>query len=346
VAETYLRVTLGVQPSQPAPTFSPLSVNPSALHFDIASTKSGAIAVNPGSADLSWNTLVTYPQLPNGWLTVTPARGTGPASVQLAVDSSALIPGSVYTADLIVQSLNSTPQFADIPITVTMPSSGASLVNGASFALGSAPGAAISIFAPSMKFAGKPEQAASLPLPPAIQGLTVTVNNIPAPLYYVSPNQVNAQIPYEVPPGPATLTVQNGEGQVATEQIYLNTVAPGIFLGSDGTHLAPDVSVRAGGYASLFLTGQGIVTPAVVTGYAPPNPSQVPVSGLPRPMANVAVYVNGVQAQTSFVGVPYYLTGVTQVNFIVPKETLAGDQQVTLVVGKTQSNTAYMRVTR
>jgi hypothetical protein len=59
------------------------------------------------------------------------------------------------------------------------------------------------------------------------------------------------------PPGPATLTVQNSAGQVATEQIYLNTVAPGIFLGSDGTHLAPDVSVKAGEYPSLFFTGQG-----------------------------------------------------------------------------------------
>ena len=53
-----------------------------------------------------------------------------------------------------------------------------------------------------------------------------------------------------------------------------------------------------------------------------------------------------VQAQTSFVGIPYYLTGVTQVNFIVPQETPPGDQPVTLVVGKTQSKTAYIRVTR
>jgi uncharacterized protein (TIGR03437 family) len=128
--------------------------------------------------------------------------------------------------------------------------------------------------------------------------------------------------------------------------MYLNTVAPGIFLGRDRTHLAPDVSVKAGRYASLFFTGQGVVTPAVVTGSAPPNPAQVPISGLPRPMANVAVYINGVQAQTSFVGIPYYLTGVTQVNFIVPQETPPGDQPVTLVVGKTQSNTAYIRVTR
>jgi uncharacterized protein (TIGR03437 family) len=179
-----------------------------------------------------------------------------------------------------------------------------------------------------------------------MQGVVVKVNNIQAPLYYVSPNQVNAQIPYEVPPGPATMTIQNATGQVASQQIYLNTVAPGIFLSSDGRHLAPDVAVKAGGYATLFFTGQGFVTPAVPTGSAPPNPDQVPVSGLPQPMADVVVFVNGVQAQTSFVGIPYSLTGVTQVNFIVPPETTPGNQPVTLVVGKTSSTTAYVRVTK
>jgi uncharacterized protein (TIGR03437 family) len=88
------------------------------------------------------------------------------------------------------------------------------------------------------------------------------------------------------------------------------------------------------------------VSPAVATGAAPPSPGQVPVSGLPKPYADVKVYVNGVKAQTLFVGIPYYLVGVTQVNFIVPPGTAAGTQPVVVVVADTPSNTAYLDVVR
>ena len=303
-------LTFGSQPAPAVATRSPLSVNPSSLQLN--SSTSTAISVNPGSANLSWSTLVTYSQLPNNWLTVAPIHGTGAGSIQLTVDTSPLIPGSVYSADLLVQSVNSTPQVIDIPITVTVPGAGIAVVNAASFALGTAPGMAVSIFAPGMSLASAEQQAASLPLPANMQGVTVTINNVPAPLYYVSPTQLNAQIPYEVQPGPATLNIQNSAGQVATQQIYVNMVAPGIFLSSDGKHVAPDVPVKAGKTATLFFSGQGYVVPAVATGSAPPDPTQVPVSGLPKAMANVAVNVNGVPAQIIFAGIPYYLTGVAQ----------------------------------
>jgi uncharacterized protein (TIGR03437 family) len=54
-----------------------------------------------------------------------------------------------------------------------------------------------------------------------------------APLYYVSPTQVNAQIPYETQPGTATLTVRNSDGQTASQQIYVNAISPGVLLSGD-----------------------------------------------------------------------------------------------------------------
>jgi len=88
------------------------------------------------------------------------------------------------------------------------------------------------------------------------------------------------------------------------------------------------------------------VSPAVATGAAPPNPDRVPVSGLPHPFARIQVLVNGVPAQISFAGIPYYLVGVTQVNFIVPAGTPSGDQQVIVTVAGVPGNTAYIHVSQ
>ncbi len=70
----------------------------------------------------------------------------------------------------------------------------------------------------------------------------------------------------------------------------------------------------------------------------------MPVSGLPSPYGSVHVYVNGVEAQISFAGIPYYLVGVTQINFIVPAGTPGGDQSVVVTVAGVASNTGYITV--
>ncbi len=46
----------------------------------------------------------------------------------------------------------------------------------------------------------------------------------------------------------------------------------------------------------------------------------------------MTVLVNGVAAENSFAGIPYYLAGVTQVNFIVPPGTPTGNQPVTVTL--------------
>jgi len=57
---------------------------------------------------------------------------------------------------------------------------------------------------------------------------------------------LNVQIPYEVPPGPATLTISNAKGQIGSQPIYVNAVAPGIFLAGDRRHIAPSAAAKPG----------------------------------------------------------------------------------------------------
>src|SRR5579883_3556186 len=58
------------------------------------------------------------------------------------------------------------------------------------------PGCWISIYGTNL--AGKPAQAASVPLPKSLGGSSVTVDGKAALLNYVSPQQINALVPYEV----------------------------------------------------------------------------------------------------------------------------------------------------
>ena len=312
---------------EPAPAAATLQVSAPAIDLTAGNGYSQTVTVNPGGASLAWSTLVIYSLKPEGWLNLSVSAGTGPLQVTARANIAGLIPGAVYRGAVLVESDNSTPQYIRIPVTLRVPWSGLAVVNGASFDGGLAPGGIASVFSPEVKLAAAPQAAETVPLPFNIGGTSVTVDGLPAPLYYVSPGQVNLQVPYEIAPGPATLTVHTPGGQSVDQAIYVNPVAPGVFTTTD-RHIVPSSQATAGDYATLFINGQGPVSPAVATGASPPNPDQVPVSGLPSPYADVKVFVAGVEARTVFVGIPYFLAGVTQVNFIVPPATPVGTQPV------------------
>src|SRR5205085_2394474 len=88
------------------------------------------------------------------------------------------------------------------------PASISSIVNAASFQPGGvAPGSLISIFGTNLA------------------GATVTINGTPATLLYTSPTQLNAQVPFEIAPGAATVMVNGSNAATLTIQ----AAAPGLF---------------------------------------------------------------------------------------------------------------------
>ena len=100
-------------------------------------------------------------------------------------------------------------------------------------------------------------------------GVTVTVNGVPAPFYYAWQGQLNIQLPYEIPVGSAILNVNNN-GQAAAYSFDVSDSAPGIFVGSGGV-LVPAASGRRGQTLTLFITGEGDVTPVIATAASPPS---------------------------------------------------------------------------
>ena len=196
-------------------------------------------------------------------------------------------------------------------------------VNSASFSTGPlAPGSLFSLFGENLATAGV--SAVSLPLPTQLGGISLTVNSLPAPLLYVGPTQVNAQAPYELQAGNAQIVVTANGIPLASLTVQVVAVAPGVFTFLDGSNHAAaenqNFSVNSaqnpakpGSYLIVYLTGQGVVSPAGVDGAAAPA-STLECRG-PRASATVG----GQPAQVAFDGLaPTARRRYWQMNILVP----------------------------
>jgi uncharacterized protein (TIGR03437 family) len=101
--------------------------------------------------------------------------------------------------------------------------------------------------------------ANSLPLPTTLAGVTVKVKDSAgvernAPLFFVSPGQINYLIPSGTASGIASIGVQKGASIVASETLPIAAVAPGLFAANangQGVAAAVALRVRANGAQSV-----------------------------------------------------------------------------------------------
>jgi uncharacterized protein (TIGR03437 family) len=96
------------------------------------------------------------------------------------------------------------------------------------------------------------ESALTIPLPTLLAGTSVKVidsvgTTREAPLFYVSPRQINYQIPPGTTEGPAAVIATAGDGRVSTGTIQVVRVAPKLFtLDTSGRGLAAAEALRVG----------------------------------------------------------------------------------------------------
>jgi len=329
--------TLLVPFQNPPSNAGALTVSKSSVAMSASPSQSAAATVNVNvPSGQAWTVSAFPASEKSGWLTVFPLSGTGPATVTLVAAAPGLANG-VYTTTLVFQSANTAPQFVSVPVTFTIGASSAisiaAVAHGASYQHLYAPGMLVSVFGTNL--ATSEQLASTLPLPLTMAGVSATVNGIAAPLLYVSPLQLNIQIPYETTTGTALLAVSNN-GLVATNSFTVSASAPGLFTqNQQGT--GPITATSSGGRGqqfALYVTGAGEVSPPIATG-AVPTGTQVPVPLLP-----VSVTVGGVAANLDYVGLPSWSVGTLQVNFTVPQNAPLGAQPVVVTVGSASSPVA------
>jgi uncharacterized protein (TIGR03437 family) len=173
--------------------------------------------------------------------------------------------------------------------------------------------------------------ASSVPYPPTLGNVQVTINGIPAPIYYVTPGQIAVIAPAGNTFSVAQIQVTNNGVPSNIVTVPVNQTAPGVFtlsnsgLGdaaavhSNGTIISPSNPAHAGEEIAVFLTGLGIVFPPVPDG-APP-----PLSPLSSTTNVITAAVAGTNALVGYAGLAPTLAGLYQVNLQIPTNAAAGE---------------------
>ena len=229
------------------------------------------------------------------------------------------------------------------PIIPAIPAGG--VQNGATFLPTQvAPGSVVTLKGTNL--AGVTAAAQSYPLFNSMAGVTVSVNGTPAPLFYVSPTQINIQLPYEIAPGNAAISVGACGGTSPVASFTVAPAAPYILLGGNGQALIQnsDYSLNTasqpahvGETVTVYLIGIGAVDNPVPTG--------TPASGtvLSRAKASSSATIAAQPAPVLFLGLTPYFVGLAQANVRVPN-LAPGQYDLAVTVGGVVSNTVKLSV--
>ena len=185
-------------------------------------------------------------------------------------------------------------------------------------------------------------------LPLSLGGVTVRIGNQAAPLYFVSPTQINAQVPASLRGRPQAwklVVVREGLQDNVVTDVFVRESAPGLFpvvahtnfsvVGrGDQVGAAPALP---GEVVILFGTGFGPTQPPVEEGQLPPFaasltlPSRVLLNGEELPEENVLYF-----------GQAPFFAGLQQVNVRLPATLDPGDYEVVVEVAGTVSQAGVM----
>jgi uncharacterized protein (TIGR03437 family) len=190
--------------------------------------------------------------------------------------------------------------------------------------------------------------ATTLPLPTQLAGTTVKIKDRAgaerlAPLFFVSPVQVNYQIPPGTAAGAATVTISSGDGTVSTGVALIKAVAPSLFTASaDGSDVAAALALRvkADGSQSYEPVAQfdaaqnKFIAPPLDLG---PEGEQVYLilfgTGIRQrsSLSAVIATIGGEYAEVSYAGAQGDYVGLDQVNLRIPR-SLAGRGEMDLLL--------------
>jgi len=254
-------------------------------------------------------------------------------------------------------------EFDNVPCgSAQVPTITSAIVNGANFGIAVPPGGVATIagerFSPITRRATSIGQntIGETGLSFSVDGLpTGNQQNvqIPAPLFFVSPNQINFQVPWEVGggSGAVSLVVRNQDGESEPLMVELPELAPALFTFDFGPGRAVAIHSTDGALAHTpdVLAGLGLAGRVAQpgdfllllgTGFGPTNPPGITGDDslddqggfIQRDLVSQPrVLIGGVEAPVFFAGLSPQFMGVNQLNIEVPQGVEPGDR-VSLVV--------------
>ncbi len=350
--------------------------NESALSFTLNYDSTKAVFVDattaegvPGSAALVVNAkqasrgrVAIALALPSG-VTFTPgtqrllrlrflaAGGVEPTTLKVKFDDS-IVRREIVASDA-TRLQNATFNEATVSISGT----GLAVVSAASFESGMmAPESIAAAFGVGLAVISK--TASAHPLPLELGGTTVTVVDAAgvereAPLFFVSENQVNFQIPKDSALGFATVSIRSASGRVTTGQIRIVEVAPALFSlgGVAAGHVFRVGSDGFGAYEPLgtYDVATGTMTPVPIDLGDEGDVVHLVLYGTGirkrELLADVKARIGGIEVQVEYAGAHGSLIGVDQINLRLPRELKGrGDVRIELEVDDIIANIVTVRM--
>lgn len=297
--------------------------------------------------------------------TVSPAMASsGPDGVARTEVTLGLTPGAVTVT---AASPGLPPVTFNLTINPAVPTRPAPRIGGVVGAGLSVPavrtlsaGAIASVFGENFASAGTLRSVAAGDLvngrvPESFAGVCVTVGGVRAPVYLVSPGQINFQVPVsalgrsevrvlagcgladEAASAPVTVdyaaqspeffyfvTRADGANPVAATDAVTGALvgAPGLIAGANFTPGRPDQLV------TIYLTGLGDTDPPVAPGEIP--------QAIARIRASLRITLGGVEVPANrilYAGIAPFNPGLYQINFYIPADAAAGDLPLVVTAG-------------
>lgn len=234
------------------------------------------------------------------------------------------------------------------------------IVSAASYSSPVAPGGLVSVF--GQELTTRTQAATDLPLPQILGDVHIRVSVVfigsyQASILYISPGQINFQIPEDAPPGLAIIEIWSEKGLSSTGFFTIEKTAPGLFTTSaDGQGLAAAVALRlkAGGTLSYEPVAQFdaaqqkvVAVPLDLSDASDQIFLELYGSGIRyhSGLSKVTAKIGGEDAEVLYAGAQAGFAGLDQVNVRVPR-SLAGRGEVNLVLtvdGKT-ANTVKINI--
>src|ERR1039457_971873 len=200
------------------------------------------------------------------------------------------------------------------------------------------------------------------PLPFTLGGTTLIMGGGSVPVFFVSPGQINFQVPFFTITAPAQASLVITQGLLSsTITVTVTPYAPAIFTtnaqgsGQAAAQIANTASIAApvgafagsrpiqkGEYLTLYATGLGDVRNRPVLGG--PSPGNQIATTLTNPVVTLGNQPVA-PALVIFSGLAPGYVGLYQVNFQIPPTAPSGNAvPVTLTIGGSTSNTATIAI--
>jgi uncharacterized protein (TIGR03437 family) len=241
------------------------------------------------------------------------------------------------------------------------PATALTTVSAASFDGSSlAPESIVAAFGTNL--AAATQAATSTPLPTMLAGTTIKVRDSAnversAPLFFVSPTQVNLLIPAGTAVGAASLTLTGSDGSTAAGTLQIANVAPSLFsANASGQGVAAAVALR------IRANGQQVTEPIAQWDAAQNRFVAVPIdlsveneqvflilfgTGLRyrSSLSSVSARIGGTDAQVVFAGAQSDFAGLDQVNVSLTRSLAGrGEVDVVLMVDGKVANTVKVSI--